>query len=85
MSDRYLIYTSDRCSYCVKAKKLLRSENISFEERSLNVDTNKQYLVDNGYKTVPQIWNHRGEHIGGYSELRQFFIRTIWEGKEKDL
>ena len=83
--NRYIIYTSDKCTYCNKAKKLLQSEDISYDERSLNNEVYKTFLVDNGYKTVPQIWNHRGEHIGGYSELRQFFIRTIWEGKEKDL
>ena len=30
-----------------------------------------------GYKTVPQIWNHRGEHIGGYDDLVKYFERTI--------
>ena len=83
--SRYIIYSDLRCTYCNKAKKLLRSENIEFEERHLSNPVYKKFLKDNGYKTVPQIWNHRGEHIGGYSELRQFFIRTIWEGKEKDL
>ena len=74
------------CPYCDKAKQLINSKGGSVSHYSLE---ESKWILDlfkkADLKTVPQIWNHRGEHIGGYSELRQFFIRTIWEGKEKDL
>ena len=37
----------------------------------------KEEMKRMGYKTVPQIWNHRGEHIGGYDDLVRYFERTI--------
>ena len=72
------IYTGDRCTYCTNAKRLLNQEGISFAEHNINMEENKHFLKDNGFKTVPQIYNHRGEHIGGYTELKQYMEKTYW-------
>ena len=77
------IYTGDRCTYCNQAKALLNRENIGFAEHNVNMEENKYFLQDNGFKTVPQIYNHRGEHIGGYTELVEYMKKTLWSDKKK--
>ena len=77
------IYTGDRCTYCTNAKRLLNMESIPFAEHNINLEENKHFLKDNGFKTVPQIYNHRDEHIGGYNELVEYMKKTLWLDKEK--
>ena len=64
------MYTTRWCGYCVRAKTLLRSRGLSFEEVSLDDDPAfRQTLYDlTGGWTVPQILID-GEPIGGYTEL----------------
>ena len=47
------------------------------------MEENKYFLQDKGFKTVPQIYNHRNEHIGGYDELVEYMKKTLWLDKEK--
>ena len=58
--------------YCVRAKTLLESRGISFEEISLDDDPDfRRRLLDlTGGWTVPQIVID-GRPIGGYTELWQ--------------
>ena len=74
----YRIVTQNRCVYCIKAKQLMNENDIEYREDSL---TGSPFLKEEmkrmGYKTVPQIWNHRGEPIGGYDDLVRYFERTI--------
>ena len=77
------IYTGDRCTYCTNAKRILNRENIAFSEHNVNLEENKYFLKDKGFKTVPQIYNHRDEHIGGYNELVEYMKKTLWIDKEK--
>lgn len=66
-----LIYTTNTCPYCTKAKILLQQKNISYSE--INI-TNNQELRDQmikisgGRKTVPQIFIN-DQHIGGCDDL----------------
>ena len=66
------MYTTRWCGYCVRAKTLLESRGIEFEEISLDDDPGfRRRLLDlTGGWTVPQILID-GRPIGGYSELRQ--------------
>ena len=81
--NMWKIYTGDRCTYCTNAKRLLNMENIPFAEHNINIDEKaKYYLKDNGYKTVPQIWNHRDEYVGGYDQLKTYFENTFWKDKK---
>ena len=66
------MYTTRWCGYCVRAKTLLESRGISFEEISLDDDPDfRQRLLDlTGGWTVPQIVID-GRPIGGYTELWQ--------------
>jgi glutaredoxin 3 len=67
------IYTTAYCPYCVHAKKLLASKNISYTEIPVDSDTSKraEMMQKSQRRTVPQIFN--GEtHIGDCTELYDF-------------
>ena len=66
------MYTTRWCGYCVRAKTLLESRGISFEEISLDDDPDfRRRMLDlTGGWTVPQIVID-GRPIGGYTELWQ--------------
>lgn len=65
------IYTKQFCSYCVRAKRLLDSKSLQFEEYPIDFDTEKRREMiqrAGGRTTVPQIFI--GErHIGGCDDL----------------
>jgi glutaredoxin 3 len=67
---RIQMYTTRWCGYCVRAKALLETRGIPFEEISLDEDPAfRQTIFDlTGRWTVPQILLD-GEPIGGYVEL----------------
>ena len=67
---RVRLYSTRWCGYCVRAKALLESRGIEFEEISLDDDPAfRQRLFDlSGGWTVPQILID-GRPIGGYTEL----------------
>ena len=64
------VYSTRWCGYCVRAKALLESRGIEYEEISLDDDPAfRQKLFDlTGGSTVPQILID-GRPIGGYTEL----------------
>ena len=64
------MYTTRWCGYCVRAKTLLQSRGLEFEEIFLDDDPAfRQRLLElTGSWTVPQILID-GRPIGGYTEL----------------
>ncbi|HEX7145449.1 MAG TPA: glutaredoxin domain-containing protein [Gaiellaceae bacterium] len=67
---RIRVYSTRWCGYCVRAKALLESRGIEYEEISLDDDPAfRQKLFDlTGGWTVPQIIID-GRPIGGYTAL----------------
>ena len=67
---RIRVYSTRWCGYCVRAKALLESRGIDYEDVSLDDDPAfRQKLFDlTGGWTVPQVLID-GEPIGGYTEL----------------
>jgi glutaredoxin 3 len=67
---RIQIYTTRWCGYCVRAKTLLDSRGLAYEEISLDDDPafRQTVLESTGGWTVPQILID-GRPIGGYTEL----------------
>jgi len=64
------VYSTRWCGYCVRAKALLESRGIEYEEISLDDDPafrQKLFELTGGW-TVPQILID-GRPIGGYTEL----------------
>ncbi|HET7555505.1 MAG TPA: glutaredoxin domain-containing protein [Gaiellaceae bacterium] len=66
------MYTTHWCGYCVRAKTLLESRGIAYEEVSLDDDPDfrRRLMELTGGWTVPQIVID-GRPIGGYTELWQ--------------
>jgi glutaredoxin 3 len=65
------VYSKENCPYCVQAKNLLTKRNIAFEEVRVDLDPEaKEFIVQEGHRTVPQIY-HNGKLFveGGYTEL----------------
>jgi glutaredoxin 3 len=64
------VYTTDWCPYCDRAKALLRSKGVPYEEIDVEGDDAKRaWLVQTtGQRTVPQIFIG-DEPVGGYTEL----------------
>ena len=64
------LYTTRWCGYCVRAKALLRSRGLPFEEISLDDEPAFRETLHRltGGWTVPQI-TIGDEVIGGYTEL----------------
>ena len=52
--------------------------NIDYDEENISKDKNLAQTIKEKYKTVPQIWNEKNEHIGGYSELRTH-VYSQWD------
>ncbi len=67
---RIQVYTTRWCGYCVRAKALLDSRQIPYEEINLDDDPGFRQTVHDltGGWTVPQILID-GKPIGGYTEL----------------
>ena len=66
------VYSTPNCPYCVRAKALLQSKNLSFEEIDVSEDINSlQKMVKlSGLRSVPQIFIN-DQSIGGYDDLAQ--------------
>ena len=64
-----VVYTIDRCSFCVRVKMLLKARDIEFEE--INLTGNPTAFVDlarrTGMMTLPQVMID-GRLVGGYQE-----------------
>ncbi|AKX45045.1 glutaredoxin [Thiopseudomonas alkaliphila] len=68
--QQVLIYSSDFCPFCRRAKQLLEQKGVVYEE--INVDkvrgSRKEMAEKAGRTSVPQIWI--GEtHVGGCDDL----------------
>lgn len=68
---RIEIYSKTFCGFCVRARALLESKGVEFEEYVIDADRPKREEMiqrANGRTTVPQIFID-GRHVGGCSEL----------------
>ncbi len=70
--DQVAILTRDGCSFCAKAKKLLKEKGYDFAEVTLP-NTNRSRIVGaiTGKGTVPQVFIN-GQHIGGLEDLERW-------------
>lgn len=65
------IYTKFLCGYCARAKNLLASKGVDFEETDITTNAAKRDEMlgrSNGARTVPQIFID-DRHIGGSDDL----------------
>ena len=68
---RVVMYTTQYCSYCMRAKALLKHKGVAFQEIDVSVDAavRETMIETSGRRTVPQIFID-GVPIGGFEELR---------------
>ena len=72
VNKMFVIYSKDNCVYCEKAKRLLESKNISYEELKYERDFTRDELLDMfpQARTFPQIVTTDGDYVGGYVQLK---------------
>lgn len=66
-----VIYTSQTCGYCLRAKRLLDRKGVTYDEIRVDVDPDRWTEMSTrsgGRDTVPQLFI--GErHVGGFDEM----------------
>ena len=72
-----VIYSKNNCQFCNKAKHMIKSLGLEYEEKSLEKDFDSdptKLIEDIGkpVRTMPQI-KIDGELIGGYNQLIEHF------------
>jgi glutaredoxin len=70
------VYSKPNCPYCDKAKYLLKSLGLQYEEKIVTKDLSVEELYEalgKQVRTIPQIVINK-DHIGGYNELKEHFI-----------
>jgi glutaredoxin len=65
-----IVWSSAGCVWCEKAKTLLKSRGIVYEEKKIGSDYKKEDLLEAvpGARSVPQIFLD-GEYVGGFDQL----------------
>ena len=66
------LYTTTFCPFCTRAKSLLKSKGVHFDEIDVTEDAGlRQKMVElsGGRRTVPEIFIN-GKIVGGYEELK---------------
>jgi len=66
------IYSTQQCPYCVRAKALLQTKGLSYEEIDVSNDINmmQEMITRSGNRSIPQVFID-GDSVGGYLELTQ--------------
>ncbi len=66
------LYTTRFCPYCIRAKMLLDSKALSYQEIPVDGDLElrAEMMRKSGRHTVPHIWIGK-QHIGGCDELHE--------------
>ncbi|MDD5456213.1 MAG: glutaredoxin 3 [Candidatus Margulisbacteria bacterium] len=74
-NETVIIYTTDFCPYCNRAKNLLKAKKVNFREINITGDYKKleQLEQETGFSTTPQIWIG-SRFIGGCDDLYQLEI-----------
>jgi glutaredoxin 3 len=64
------VYTKNNCPYCDRAKALLESKGVAYKSINIEEDTDaRSFLVDQGLRSVPQVFNGTTLIQGGYQGL----------------
>jgi glutaredoxin 3 len=66
MASKVVIYTTQYCSYCVQAKRLLQQKGVVFEE----IDVSNK----------PELRRRMVEKAGGRMTVPQIFVDDAWIG-----
>ena len=72
-----IVYSKNNCVFCNKAKHLLKTLGLEYEEKSLekDFDSDPSKLIEDigkNVRTMPQI-KIDGELVGGYNQLIEYY------------
>lgn len=75
---KIVIYSKTNCQYCTKAKNLVKSLGLQYEELSFEKDFNNDVNkliehVGKKVRTMPQIKIDE-QLVGGYNQLVEYFV-----------
>jgi glutaredoxin len=63
-----VLYTQDRCGYCVLLKNKLKDWGHSYTEKNITYDAeSKEFIRNEGHKTVPQLYYNDADMLKGDS------------------
>ncbi|KIP96979.1 MULTISPECIES: glutaredoxin 3 [Pseudomonas] len=67
---KVVVYSSDWCPYCIRAKQLLTNKSVAFDEIRVDgkPDLRAEMTRKAGRTSVPQIWIG-DTHVGGCDDL----------------
>ncbi len=67
---RVVVYSTQVCPYCERAKQLLQRKNVAFQEIKVDTDhqAREEMIERSGRRTVPQIFIDE-HHVGGCDDL----------------
>jgi glutaredoxin 3 len=70
MAARIILYSADWCGYCARARRLLDTKGVKYEEIDVDVvaGARAQMQAKSGRGTIPQIFIN-DQHIGGADDL----------------
>ncbi|HJS91047.1 MAG TPA: glutaredoxin 3 [Steroidobacteraceae bacterium] len=73
---KVVMYATSWCPYCARARQLLESKRIAFEEIDIEArpEARTEMLARSARSTVPQIFI-RGRHVGGCDDLYELEAR----------
>lgn len=73
------VYSKNHCPFCDQAKALLKRKDIAFEEVRIDEDaTARQFIMEAGHRTVPQIYRNGTLFVeGGYTGLAKLTEEEI--------
>lgn len=70
----WIVLGRTQCNFCDAAKALLKGRGYTYTSYSLDSSSSRWLLTlikEAGMTTVPQIFNPQGDHVGGYTELKE--------------
>lgn len=71
----FIIYGKDNCMYCTMAKNLLDRKGHTYDFRNMQKNPAWAIMFEDKFpdaKTVPQIVDPEGYHIGGFTDLEEY-------------
>lgn len=79
--ENIILYSSNNCPWCVKAKRYLKQRDIKFEEKNVNLDSRaaEEMIIKSGQRGIPVI-DIKGEIVVGFDKVR---IDNLLEGFDK--
>ncbi|MDO8443387.1 MAG: glutaredoxin family protein [Candidatus Azambacteria bacterium] len=65
---KIIVYTTDGCVYCKMAKEFFERNNISYEEKNVSDDANRQEMIEKSNQLKVPVIDVDGRIIVGFDE-----------------